>query len=411
MRKLLVLGTLLSISMIGCEQEKLSAEPDFLQVDHQAGTTTFKIKSNISWTIDVSADWLSVEPVSGSDDASVSLTYSRNSGFTQRDAIIAVTGGYSEEFYVLVKQNATPASQFSWNQMADIPTERNFLSHNACIVNNEIFIIGGASSEGVVLDVVEAYDPASDSWETKAPLNKARWGYIAEVVNGRIYVMGGCLETFGEAITDMEVYDPVADTWSSAGNMPAARLGFGSCVVDDKIYVMGGRIADPGGDFLASVDRYDPSTGEWTPLSPMPSVKGYFSATAIGHTIYAIGGAEQGGGGATASVFTYDVAGDSWSEGPSLNEGRWGIASTRLDSLVICAGGYTSPTSSPKATVEMIYIKNDVILETTPLAHGISVSSICEFNGKIYVFGGAVIPPPVYGASNFVQQGTLIIPE
>lgn len=411
MKNLLLLLGLLSISVVGCEPEKLSVEPNIVHVDHKAGAATIKIESNISWKIDVSETWLTVNPISGSDDESVSLTYTAHNEFASRDAIITIKGGNSLESSVLVTQDAAIGFQISWEQKAEIPTERNFLSPNACNVNNKIYVIGGSSSEGVVLDVVEAYDPASDSWETKAPLNKARWGYISEVVGGKIYVMGGCLTTFGDAITDMEIYDPVADTWTLAGKMPTARLGFGSCVVDDRIYVMGGRVADPGGAFLASMDMYDTSSGEWTSLSPMPSPKAYFSSTAVDHTIYAVSGVNKGGGGATASVFIYDIAADSWSEGPNLNKGRWGIASTRLDTLVVCAGGYTSPTSSPKATVEIIYTNNDLIIETTPLEHGISVSSMCEFNGKIYVFGGAVIPPPAYGASSFVQEGTFILPE
>lgn len=410
MKKLLLLIGLISIVIVGCEDDRITVDPDLIQADHKAGSTTLSIKSNISWTIEVTASWLAVEPGNGSEDASISLSYAENKAFTPRDAIVSIKGGNSEELSVLVTQGAAPGFEISWEQMADMPTERSFSSPNACIINNNIYVIGGVFN-GEPTNAVEAYDPSLNSWVSKAPLNQARWGHIAEVVDGKIYVMGGCFTTLGEPTNDMQVYDPLSDTWSSAGRMPIARLAFGSCVVNEQIYVMGGRAAEPGGEFYASSEKYDPSTGEWISLSPMPDVKGYFSATAIDQTIYAISGVNKGGGSAAASIFTYNIPDDTWSEELKLNEGRWGIVSCRVDSLIICAGGYTSPTGSPKTTVEIIYTNTDVILETTRMIHGTAIGSICQFDGKIFVFGGANVAVPKYGQSNQVQVGTFILPE
>ncbi len=70
--------------------------------------------------------------------------------------------------------------------------------------DGRLYAIGGGG-DGVlnVFDVVEAYSPATDSWETVAPLPSRR--ALVDAVagpDGRIYAIGGCeLETdaFGKS--------------------------------------------------------------------------------------------------------------------------------------------------------------------------------------------------------------------
>ena len=56
---------------------------------------------------------------------------------------------------------------------------------------------------------VEVYDPANNTWDTKASMPHPRVLFEANVVNGKIYVMGG--KTDGgqySTVTLNEVYDP-----------------------------------------------------------------------------------------------------------------------------------------------------------------------------------------------------------
>src|SRR6185295_5078014 len=72
---------------------------------------------------------------------------------------------------------------------ADMPTARFGLA--SATVNGIVYAIGGAdfaiSSTNPHLSTVEAYDPATNHWSTKAALPTARSGLAATAVNGIIY--------------------------------------------------------------------------------------------------------------------------------------------------------------------------------------------------------------------------------
>ncbi len=93
----------------------------------------------------------------------------------------------------------------SWVRKADMPTPR--YNHGAAVVDGIIYVFGGMGSDRQPLDSVEAYDPATDTWTTKAsmPISCPIANCVA--INGFIFVVGG-----DNAI---RVYDPVTDTWPS----------------------------------------------------------------------------------------------------------------------------------------------------------------------------------------------------
>ena len=57
-------------------------------------------------------------------------------------------------------------------------------------LDGEIFIIGGEGS-GQAWSSVEAYDPATDSWRSLAPMPTPRHGIQGAVCNGGIYIAAG----------------------------------------------------------------------------------------------------------------------------------------------------------------------------------------------------------------------------
>ena len=72
-------------------------------------------------------------------------------------------------------------------------------------------------------DLVEEYDPSTNSWVSVASMPTARSGLAAAVVNGKIYAMGGRSGPSIPSIDTVEVYDPGTNTWSNAAPMPTAR--------------------------------------------------------------------------------------------------------------------------------------------------------------------------------------------
>jgi hypothetical protein len=351
-RKILVISIILFFTF-SCEKDRLEITPSHHDLGPAAGSVTFTIKSNTDWKVTDDASWLAVSPERGNGDGIITATFIQNVLTTSRVATITVTDGKAGQQYVTVTQDAAggPDVSITWSQKADMPTARGFIPPAASVVNDKIYIIGGTSGPDI-FDNVEVYDPSTDSWESKSPLPDPRWGHSSDVVEGKIYVMGGCLPETGDAANTIEVYDPSLNEWESVGNMPTGRIGFGSCVVNGKIYVMGGRVAEPGGDYLNSVDVYDPASGTWESLSPMPAAKGYFTVSATTDYIYAIGGIKIDGAGTGEDVvFKYKISSDVWSPTTSLQQARWGIASCLADTVIVCVGGYTGLTDQGQRTV------------------------------------------------------------
>ncbi len=200
----------------------------------------------------------------------------------------------------------------SWKALALMPTAR--LGAVAAEAGGKIYVIGGASvhpgaklmSIGVgtphrSLDVNEAYDPATNHWETQSPLPTARNHAAVGVVGGKIYVIGGRLGAAnvmeGSNSDVVERFDPEKNSWGALGlRMPIARSGMGWATYENRIYIAGGEILDAH-MFAAirAVEAYDPATNQWSSLPTMPTARHGVIVAAIGNRLYVIGGHLQGG--------------------------------------------------------------------------------------------------------------------
>jgi hypothetical protein len=69
-----------------------------------------------------------------------------------------------------------------------MPTART--TGATAVVNNILYAIGGSASN--ILSTVEAYDPSTDTWSTKASMPTGLNSTYAVVENGIIFVIGGC---------------------------------------------------------------------------------------------------------------------------------------------------------------------------------------------------------------------------
>jgi N-acetylneuraminic acid mutarotase len=213
----------------------------------------------------------------------------------------------------------------SWKSLAPLPSKRG--SAVAVEVGGKIYTIGGATTmewppiddsagrEGEtkdqfftafgparVLSINEVYDPATNKWETRAPMSVARNHAFAGAVNGKIYVIGGRTgQAFILTATNTDVveeYNPVSDTWSAPKErMPTARSGGVAGTDDRRIYVAGGEVTtvDLVGAFRA-IEAYDPVTNSWSTLPSMPMPRHGAAGAVIGNRFYLVSGMIQSAG-------------------------------------------------------------------------------------------------------------------
>jgi N-acetylneuraminic acid mutarotase len=120
------------------------------------------------------------------------------------------------------------------------------------------------------------YDPATNSWQTAAPLPQARDHLGIAVVGGRIHVLGGRTVATVDNTGRHDVYDAATDRWTSAAPLPTARSAGATFVLDGRIVYAGGECRDAQArTTFTEVEVYDPSTNSWTHSDP---ITGRFTA-------------------------------------------------------------------------------------------------------------------------------------
>jgi N-acetylneuraminic acid mutarotase len=156
-----------------------------------------------------------------------------------------------------------------------------------------------------VLATNEVYDPATNKWETRRPMSVPRNHAFSGVVNGKIYVIGGRTgHGFILSATNTDVveeYNPVSDSWSvPKERMPTARSGGASGTDGRRIYVAGGEVTtkDLVGAFR-SVEAYDPATNSWMTLPSMPMPRHGIAGGVIGNRFHLVSGMMQSAGALT----------------------------------------------------------------------------------------------------------------
>jgi N-acetylneuraminic acid mutarotase len=213
----------------------------------------------------------------------------------QYEGKIYVVGGFLEQKAPTDTLFIYDPTRDEWTEGARLPSPRGALA--AEFVNGTLYAFGGLDSSQIPVNTNWAYNPKTDTWTERAPMPTARHHVASAVVDGKIYAIGGRIlgngvpsEDIDEAVSNFdknEMYDPSTDTWTVKQPMQDKRSGFAAAAANGQIYVFGGQ--DVGGIFN-SVEKYDPSSNKWTYEQPMPSARMGMGAVTIDGKIYLIGG-------------------------------------------------------------------------------------------------------------------------
>ncbi len=200
----------------------------------------------------------------------------------------------------------------TWTQKADMPTPRSYLSTS--VMDRKIYAIGGMSNsnEHGRLETVEVYDPLTDTWAKARDITQARSCTAISVVNGEMYAIGGrgwsgVQNEPDPYLSSVEVFNPKTNQWQKKTEMPTPKTSHTANVIDGKIYVIGGYIEE-GKKLknLATIESYDPATDCWTQEPEMLIGKSGHTTEVIDGKIYIFGGDSDGAEGPLTSVEVYD---------------------------------------------------------------------------------------------------------
>jgi hypothetical protein len=256
-----------------------------------------------------------------------------------------------------------------------------------------------ASCTLVVKPAFSSSELVDNSWTAKAPMSEAKNSFGIEVVNGKIYAIGGLtfsgevglrngfVGTGGVVGTNAE-YDPALDRWILKKPMPTPRCNFATVVVKNKIYCIGGATDHPkyGSPTLTrALEVYDPATNMWEAKAPMPSRRESFALTTYQDKIYLIGGTVMNytSGHPVYSTLNevYDPATDTWeTKEPMPPADRdWSevnVVNGKFYVLIYSANYVYDPVADNWTT-------------KAPMPAGVYGAASTMVDDKIYVIGGA----------------------
>ena len=175
----------------------------------------------------------------------------------------------------------------------NMPTPRLDISGDGTLVNGKIYVMGGSdqfgSNEGT--NANEAYNPATDTWEIKAPMPRNRIAHMSAAVGNKIYVFGGTDGSgtfFTRFINEIDVYDVSTNSWSTLPiKMPTPVSDAAIAQHNGKIYILGGTTQS---GVTSKVYEFDPSDTSWHAHASLSSPRTALAATVSGAKIYVIGG-------------------------------------------------------------------------------------------------------------------------
>lgn len=152
------------------------------------------------------------------------------------------------------------------------PLDTAVCGHAAAILDGQIFVSGGCDPHQRCLPYMWHYHP-SRGCSTRAPMTvgAGRAGHMMLALGRGLVVAGGLQPLrmgFGDQLL-CELYDTTHNSWSSIPALPRPHLSPGATVLDGRLYVVGGSSASTAKD-TKWVHRYDPMEGCWENLGAMP---------------------------------------------------------------------------------------------------------------------------------------------
>eukprot|EP01012_Entosiphon_sulcatum_P015394 TRINITY_DN2035_c0_g1_i1.p1 TRINITY_DN2035_c0_g1~~TRINITY_DN2035_c0_g1_i1.p1 ORF type:complete len:512 (+),score=86.73 TRINITY_DN2035_c0_g1_i1:582-2117(+) len=139
---------------------------------------------------------------------------------------IYVLGGETSSSMLDAVDKFNPTTQ-EWVSMPPLTVPRRAFA--TVVVDGKIYALGGNGDRGyhTILNSVERYDPVTCKWANVANMQSPRSYYSATVFGGEIYVFGGdsMLQGTFMRLETVEKYNPATDTWTYRQPMDSCRSG------------------------------------------------------------------------------------------------------------------------------------------------------------------------------------------
>lgn len=239
---------------------------------------------------------------------------------------------------------------------------------------------------------VDVYRWESDDWTAAEDMPTARCGVTAVLgPDDRIYVIGGqfaynsgSLDAVGYATYSqgvarvVEAYDPATDTWATAPQLPFGRWNANAAILGDTIYLFGGAVLSVKGTMVETeiTNSWKIGDAAWQTSTPLLQSRSNSLAVAHDGSIFALGGTYDAN---TGERFT---PGAGWSTIPGPDHGISSAPGVSKGDKIYVFGGFDAVTQAYSPAT-----KSWEELAMFPTFRRSAAAALGK-NGKIYLFGG-----------------------
>ena len=229
----------------------------------------------------------------------------------QRQALLELMGRTTSAAPVNVNAACTIGE---WQTVSPVNTPRSRPALTYASFNGRFYLIGGEAAGSDRNLPIEEYDPATDTWTTKANLLTGVSNTGAAAIGQYIYIPGGYS---GVAESTMQRYNILANTLTTLAPLTSTLYAHSVVALDNKIYALGG--SETGAE--GTTNRiYNVATNSWQAGAPLPVAVHYAAAVTDGYYIYVLGGNVTD----LITAQRYNPHTDTWALIPSMSQGRGG---------------------------------------------------------------------------------------
>jgi len=247
------------------------------------------------------------------------------------------------------------------------------------LIGNKIYVAGGKDSSSAILSSCEEFDLDTRTLTSKASMPTAYWAVASAVAGDKLYIIGN-----ESSLGTTYEYNPAVDSWTTKATLSAGRGWACAAGANGLVYVMGG--SDASGNALSDCWCFDPAANSWTQKADMPGPRMYSTAAAHGDSvIYLIGGSSAGTALGDKLVYAYHIAANTWSAAASKpTAGGWHMVNVAGGTIFVAYGSdCVTPTYLTNLNVATWIPPQDhdvalsaIIAPPTSMNHG-SVKPIC----------------------------------
>ncbi len=278
------------------------------------------------------------------------------------------------------------AQQLQWREMAELP--RPVAGYMGGVVKGKLLILGGSYWENKQkhwADLVQAFDPATNSWSNLAPLPEPRSDAASTTLGDDLYCFGGGVQK--DVRSDAIVFHNGKWSKVEGGDLPEPRLYAVAVTSRGWIYVLGGiRTAGDYKSVSNALWRWKPRH-KWERLAPLPGPERLSHAMAVlGDDIYVFGGATTGPQDVEnlKDAYKYNTKTGKWTKLPDLSVANraWWAVGVGKRALVIA--GYTNDF----AKEVYWYDEKQGLQPAGRLPHGLADTKFFRIGNQIIGAGG-----------------------